>query len=83
MGSETLKKSFLNFCSKMKLEKNHNQIEIIDLINKFLNPKKSFLNFFFKNDDKLCFYLHGGVGLGKTMILDHVYQNLDKKNIRS
>ena len=44
---------------------------------KFNSLKKSFLSFCADNNleknDKLCFYLYGDVGLGKTMILDHYY----------
>ncbi len=73
MSSISLKRSFLDFCSKKKLEKNPKQLEIIDLLSDFFKQKKTLINFFFKTKNKLCFYLYGEVGLGKTMILDHFY----------
>ena len=41
-----------------------------------MNYKKSFINSFFKPKKKLCFYLYGSVGVGKTMILDYFYNSL-------
>jgi cell division protein ZapE len=73
MNKSLLKDSFLKFCEKNKFEKNINQIEIIDLLENFIKSKNKFLNFFSKKDNRLCFYLYGGVGLGKTMILSHFY----------
>ena len=73
MKFNSLKKSFLSFCADNNLEKNDKQIEIIDLLTKFNKSKQSIFKFFFKADSKLCFYLYGDVGLGKTMILDHYY----------
>ena len=35
------------------------------------------LVFNFKSKDKKCFYLFGGVGVGKTMILNHFYEFLE------
>ena len=80
MQINSFKNSFLKFCEKNKFEKNSNQIEIVNLLENFLKEKKSFLNFF-KPEDKLCFYLYGGVGLGKTMIFNHYYDfiNISKK----
>ncbi len=77
MNVETLKKKFLKYCEKNNYEKNTKQLNIIDLLIKFINPKKKFYNFFFKNSEKLCFYLHGNVGVGKTMILNFFFDSLD------
>ena len=41
-------KSFEEYCAKNKFEINNQQIEIVQLLNKFLNPKKNFLNIFYK-----------------------------------
>ena len=72
----SLKDSFINFCEKNNFEKNKYQLKVFDLIINFLNPKTKFFNFFSKSEKKMCFYLFGGVGVGKTMILNFVYNFL-------
>ena len=72
MQMSSLKDSFLNYCEKNNYEKNICQLKILDLIVDFLTTKKKFLNFFSNNKKKKCFYLYGGVGVGKTMILNFV-----------
>ena len=76
MQMSSLKDSFLNYCEKNNYEKNICQLKILDLIVDFLTTKKNFLNFFTNNKKKKCFYLYGGVGVGKTMILNFVYEFL-------
>ena len=76
MAKLNLQDSFIEFCNKNSFEKNKQQIEIINSLNKFLNPKKIFFKKLFKNRDKFCFYLHGNVGVGKTMILNFIYDRL-------
>ena len=79
-----LQDSFKEFCEKNKFEINIQQIKIINLLDKFLNYKETFLSSFFKKfkkKEQLCFYLHGKVGVGKTMLLNFVYDRLEiKKN---
>ena len=67
------KKKFEEFCKSKRYERNEKQIEIVNSLENFINSKtKSFL--FFKNRNfKSCFYLHGSVGVGKTMILNFAY----------
>jgi cell division protein ZapE len=74
-----LNNSFKEFCKQNKFEANVQQLEIIDLLNTFLNTKEKFLSILFKKKEKLCFYLHGQVGVGKTMLLNFVYDRLDIK----
>ncbi len=69
-----LKENFLEYCKKNKLEQNVNQLKIIDLLSKFIKPKKNFLNFLSKNNSNMCFYLYGAVGVGKTMLLNFFFQ---------
>ena len=71
-----LQNSFLEFCKKNKFEINNKQIEIINSFNKFINSKKTFLNYFFKTTNNMCFYLHGPVGVGKTMLLNFALSKL-------
>ena len=77
-----LKSSFKVFCKQNKYEVNEQQIEIIELLDKFLNQKETIFWRFFKKRKKLCFYLHGKVGVGKTMLLDFVYNKLIIKKHR-
>lgn len=72
MSGDSFKKYFLKYCEDNKFEKNVHQIEIINLLKKFIK-KKNFFDFFLNTKGKLGFYLYGGVGLGKTMILDNFY----------
>ena len=82
MQQSSLKDSFLNYCEKNKYEKNLNQLDVISSLINFLNPKNSFFNFLKKNKPKKCFYLQGGIGVGKTMILDFVYDTLNLPKYR-
>lgn len=79
-----LDKKFIEFCSNKKLEINPNQIEIINTLENFqnINFDRSFLNSFFEKSTKLGFYLHGDVGVGKTMILDFFFKQLEIKKIK-
>jgi cell division protein ZapE len=76
MSKINLQDSFIEFCDKNLFEKNNQQIEIVNSLDKFLNPKKIFFKNLLKSRDKFCFYLHGNVGVGKTMILNFVYDQL-------
>ena len=82
MSKMNLKSSFKEFCKQNKFELNSQQFEIIDLLDRFLNYNESFLSRIFKKRKKLCFYLHGKVGVGKTMLLDFVYNKLEIKKHR-
>ena len=72
----TLQDSFKEFCEQRKLEINASQIEIINLLEKFIDNKETLLKRLFKKRQKLCFYLNGKVGVGKTMLLNFVYDKL-------
>ena len=80
-----LKKLFLDHCEINQYEINQDQLDIIE------NLKKFYLNNFYqtiitkifrKNKDKLGFYLVGDVGVGKTMILDFFFNQLEEKKLR-
>jgi cell division protein ZapE len=70
------KDSFQKLCEENKFEKNTNQLKIIDSLIEFIIPKKNIFNIFSKPKKKLCFYLSGDVGVGKTMILNHFFKSL-------
>ena len=77
-----LQDSFKEFCKQNKFEINSQQKEIINLLEKFLNHKETFLSSFFQKKEKFCFYLYGNVGVGKTMLLNFVYDRLEIKKHR-
>ena len=77
-----LKSSFKEFCNQNKFEINSQQSEIINLLDRFLNKKETLFNRIFKKKKKLCFYLYGKVGVGKTMLLNFVYDKLEIKKHR-
>ena len=82
--SKTLEEKFRSFCNSKNLEINQNQITIIQILEDFNNKNfnSSIFNFFKKKNHKKGFYLHGGVGVGKTMILDFFYGLISKKKLR-
>jgi len=82
MLNSPLQDSFLEFCTKNKFEINDKQLEIIDLLEVFIYPKNKIFNFFLKSKLNLCFYLYGNVGVGKTMLLNFVYNKFEKKKLR-
>ena len=77
-----LKNSFKAFCEQNKLEVNFQQIKIINLLDSFFNHKETILSRLFKKKEKLCFYLYGKVGVGKTMLLNFVFDRLKLKKNR-
>ncbi len=82
--SKTLEEKFRSFCNLKNLEINQNQITTIRILESFYseNFNSSIFNFFKKRNHKKSFYLHGGVGVGKTMILDFFYDLISEKKIR-
>ena len=79
MKIKNLKKDFSNYCKINKLKINSNQINIIELLIEFYIScfEKPFFNFFKDKNKKLGFYLFGDVGVGKTMLLNFFYENLN------
>ena len=79
-----LKRLFLEYCKNNQFEINSDQLDIIAELKIFYkdNFKQSFFNKLFKKNYKLGFYLVGDVGVGKTMILDFFFNNLNEKKIR-
>jgi len=76
---------FLEHCKKNKFNINQNQIKVVEQLESYHNKnlKNSLLKKIFKkNTDELGFYLFGGVGVGKTMILDFFFDFIDTKKQR-
>ena len=81
---KTLEEKFRSFCNSKNLEINKDQITTIQILENFYNENFHFsiLNFFKKKNHKKGFYLYGGVGVGKTMILDFFYDLISEKKLR-
>jgi cell division protein ZapE len=75
-----MKKKFLKFCLENKFQQNEKQLKVLDSLIKFYKNKnilKKILSKFFKSEKKLGFYLQGEVGVGKTMLLNFFFDNLE------
>ena len=80
-----LNQLFQNHCKKNNLEINSNQLNLINELNNFynLNFNKSFLKKIFSKDSyKTGFYLHGDVGVGKTMVLNFFFDQVGERKLR-
>ena len=77
-------KEFISYCENQNLEVNPNQIKVIKKLDNYHNSnyKSFFLKLFSKQKTKKGFYLYGGVGVGKTMILNFFFDQIDQKKLR-
>jgi len=77
-------KEFISYCENQDLEVNPNQITVIKKLEDYLynNYKSFFSKLFSKQKSKKGFYLYGGVGVGKTMILNFFYDHLYEKKLK-
>ena len=80
----TFEKKFVNYCNEQELEVNTNQVDVIQKLEQYFqnNFKSFFFKFFSKQSLKKGFYLYGDVGVGKTMILDYFFNQVDEKKLR-
>ena len=78
-----LEEKFKLYCESENLEVNQNQINVIKKLQDYFNQNftSSLLKNLFKKTSKKAFYLHGGGGVGKTMILNFFFDliNQEKK----
>ena len=81
---KTFEKDFISYCNNQELEVNPNQIAVIKKLEQYhqSNFKSFFSKLFSKQNSKKGFYLFGGVGVGKTMILNFFFNQLDQKKLR-
>ncbi len=80
-----LKFFFIKYCEDKNYEINQNQLDIIDDLKNYYteNFKQNLITKIFKKKNiKLGFYLMGGVGVGKTMILNFFFDKLNEKKKR-
>ena len=82
MSKIFLQDSFKEFCEINKLEVNKQQVKIINSLEKFLNSRETILSKIIKKKEKLCFYLYGEVGVGKTMLLNFAFERLKNRKHR-
>ena len=79
-----LEEKFKLHCESESLEVNQNQIKVIKKLQNYFNQNftSSLLKTLFVKNSKKAFYLHGGVGVGKTMILNFFFDliNQEKKD---
>ena len=66
---------YLDLCSSGAIEKDQNQIDLLTELEIFLsNSDKNIFSKIFKfssqENSLICFYLHGNVGSGKTLLMD-------------
>ena len=52
MPDQNFEDSFLKFCKLKKFDINDQQIEVINLFDRFINDEKNFFNYLFKNSKK-------------------------------
>jgi len=79
-----LQKEFISYCNNQQLEVNTNQIDAINQLEQYYqgNFQSYFSKLFSKKSFKKGFYLYGGVGVGKTMILNFFFDHLKEKKLR-
>ena len=82
--SKDFEEKFLSYCKSENLEVNQSQIKVIKRLQDFFNQNFTFnfFGFFSKKKSKKAFYLHGGVGVGKTMVLNFFFNSLNIKRKR-
>jgi cell division protein ZapE len=78
---DSLIESYRERCRAESLEENILQLDLLKELSKFkkeseLNLIQKFLVLITKTSYKKCFYIHGTVGVGKTLIMDLFFSNL-------
>ena len=77
-------KEFISHCKKQNLEINPSQIDLVKKLQEYYEGNfQSLISKIFQSKSfKKGFYLYGDVGVGKTMILDFFFDQLDHKKLR-
>ena len=80
---KSFKQSFESFCKKNNIKKNSEQLDLVEKFDEFdaiIKDDKTLLKkIFSKAPQKLGYYVHGDVGVGKTMICNEFYQYVEIK----
>jgi len=84
---KSFKTYFDSYCKKNSIKKNNEQLDLVEKFEEFysaLKTDKSLLSKFFgKSPEKLGYYIHGDVGVGKTMMCNAFYEFAEVKKKRS
>ena len=77
---------YLDLCSSGAIEKDQNQIDLLTELEIFLsNSDKNIFSKIFKfssqENSVICFYLHGNVGSGKTLLMDLISKVILSKKL--
>ena len=82
--TKSFEKEFISLCEDQDLEVNINQINVIKKLEKYyrINFKSFFSKLFSKKLSQKGFYLYGDVGVGKTMILNFFFDQIDERKLR-
>ena len=80
----SFEKEFISHCKKQNLEINSSQIDLVKKLQEYHQGNfQSLISKIFKSQSfKKGFYLYGDVGVGKSMILDFFFDQLDYKKLR-
>ena len=80
---KSFKDTFDSFCKKNNIKKNEEQLNLVEKFDEFnaiINQDKTLLKkIFSKAPTQLGYYIHGDVGVGKTMICSEFYNYIDTK----
>ncbi len=76
----SFEKEFISHCKKQNLEINPSQIDLVKKLQEYYEGNfQSLISKIFQSKSfKKGFYLYGDVGVGKTMILDFFFDQLDQ-----
>ncbi len=79
-----LEEKFNLYCNSDNLEINQSQVLVIKRLHDYykINFRSFISNLFLKENLKKSFYLYGGVGVGKTMIMNFFYNQVNVKKTR-
>ena len=82
--AKNLEEKFNLYCNSENLEVNQNQVLVIKNLHNYykMNFRSFISDLFSKENLKKSFYLYGDVGVGKTMIMNFFYEQLNEKKTR-
>ena len=77
--------SYKRLCANREIENNQKQEELICKLSEFLEDNnRSFIgniiSYTERKNNKSCFYIYGKVGIGKTLIMDILFEQLKNNN---